>query len=288
MTEASKYLLKLAKQITVPYTKLPTCQAVMITGSVAKGLADFYSDIDMTIYYEGELPPMTEFDRIRVENGGGDTKWMIGDHAAGSFAAAYDVKGIEVQIGHTTFVEWDKQIAVVLEQHNIDTPLHKAMEGTLNSIALFGEEHMDRWKARIRAYPDELAEAMVRKNLQFFPVWGLLPHFETRDSNLWFNQILVEASQHMIGALAGLNRLYFTTFQFKRMGYFIDQMTLKPDNFAQRIDGLFGSDLQTAAFELEKLVEETIGLIETHMPQVDTSLAKRRIGWRIQPWGPEA
>ncbi|MEM8862305.1 MAG: nucleotidyltransferase domain-containing protein, partial [Chloroflexota bacterium] len=138
MTDASEYLLKLAKRITEPYTKLPTCRAAMITGSVAKGLADYYSDIDMTIYYEGELPPMAEFDRIRVENGGGDRKWMIGDHSTGSFAAAYDVNGIEVQIGHTTIAELQKQFAVVLVQHETDTPLHKALEGTLNSIALYG------------------------------------------------------------------------------------------------------------------------------------------------------
>ncbi|MEM8860962.1 MAG: hypothetical protein AAGD96_21780, partial [Chloroflexota bacterium] len=242
---------------------------------------------DMTIYYEGELPPMAEFDRIRVENGGGERKWMIGDHSTGSFAAAYDVNGIEVQIGHTTIAELQKQFAVVLVQHETDTPLHKALEGTLNSIALYGESYLEGWKEQARHYPDELAEAMVRKNLQFFPVWGLLPHFETRDSNLWFNQILVEASQRMIGALAGLNRLYFTTFQFKRMGYFINQMAHKPENFAERIDGLFKSDLQTAAFELEKLVQETFEMIEVHMPQIDTSMAKRRIGWRIQPWDPQ-
>ena len=46
-TDATTCLLNLAKQITEPYTKLPTLRAAMITGSVAKGLADLTSKSPM-------------------------------------------------------------------------------------------------------------------------------------------------------------------------------------------------------------------------------------------------
>ncbi len=286
MTDASNYLYLLAQKITYPYTKLPTLRSAMITGSVAKGLSDYYSDIDMTFYYEDSLPDEETLTTIREENGGSERKWVIGDRETGSFAEAFHIDGIEVQIGHTTIESWEKSIAEVLENHNADTPLHKAMEGTLNSKALFGKEYMDQWKAQIAQFPDELAEEMVKKNLQFFPLWGLEPHFNTRDASVWYFQTLAESAQHIIAILAGLNKLYFTTFQFKRMARFIDQMSIKPTNLTSRLEQLFKTDMHTAVSDLENLVSETIALVEEHMPTVDTTKAKARIGWRQEEWTP--
>ncbi len=284
MTPESEYLIQLAKKITAPYTNLPTIKSVMITGSAAKGLSDDYSDIDMTMYYEEQLPDEDVLDAIRTGLGGSERRWVIGDRSAGSFAEAYGLCGIEVQIGHTLIDKWEETITYVHSAEDVDTHAQKAMEGTLACQALFGEVLIDKWKAQIAAFPPELGKAMVEKNLQFFPVWGLEPHFRTRDATIWYYQILVETAQRLVGILAGLNQLYFTTFQFKRQRRFIEQMAIKPDNFAERLDGLFTAVLSDALPQLEALVSETIALIETHMPEVDTSKAKARIGWRQEPW----
>lgn len=286
MTQASDYLVQLATRLTKPYTRLPTLRAAMLTGSAAKGLADFYSDIDMTYYYEGTLPDEETLGAIREQNGGSPRKWVIGDRKTGSFAEAYHIDGIEVQIGHTTIASWEASIKSVLEDLDIDTPRQKAMEGTLASVALFGKPYMDRWKAQIAAYPDALAEAMVKHNLRFFPVWGLKPHFATRDATVWFYHILVESAHHVVGILAGLNRLYFTTFQFKRMKRFTEQMSIKPDNLYERLEQIFESEMETAVHDLEQLIAETLALVDAHMPQIDTSAAKAKIGWRQKAWQP--
>lgn len=284
MTNASKYLLALAHQIAAPYTKLPTIRAAMVTGSAAKGIADTYSDLDMTIYYADELPPEEELVAIYRAHGAPERNWIIGERTEHSFAEAYAVNGIEVQIGHTTIAAWEETMAEVLEKLNCDTPIQKALEGTLNCRALYGETYIERWKRQIRAYPPALAEAMVKRHLAFFPIWGLAPHFRTRDATIWYYQILVEAAHNLMGVLAGLNRLYFTTFQFKRMGRFVAQMEIAPPDMAARLDAVFLGAQRDALAELEALVAETVALVEIHMPAVDTTRAKRRIGWRQQPW----
>lgn len=284
MTPESEYLIQLAEKITAPYTNLPTIKSVMITGSAAKGLSDDYSDIDMTMYYEEQLPDEEALDAIRTGLGGSERRWVIGDRSAGSFAEAYGLCGIEVQIGHTLIDKWEETITYVHSAEDVDTNAQKALEGTLACQALFGEALIDKWQAQIAAFPPELGKAMVEKNLQFFPVWGLEPHFRTRDATIWYYQILVETTQRLIGILAGLNQLYFTTFQFKRQRRFIEQMAIKPDNFAERLDWLFTAVLSDALPQLEALVSETIALVETHMPEADTSKAKARIGWRQEPW----
>lgn len=287
MINPSEYLYNLASNITEPYTQLPAIRSAMITGSVAKGLCDFYSDIDMTYYYEEALPDEETLAAIREQNGGSERKWIIGDRETGSFAEAFYIDGIEVQIGHTTIKSWEASIAEVLENLTVDTPLQKAMEGTLASKALFGKPYMDAWKAQISAYPDALAEAMVQHNLQFFPLWGLKSYFGPRDATIWYYQLLVESVHRILGILAGLNKLYFTTFQFKRTGKFVNQMTIKPDNLAARLDGLFGLKMNTAVHQLELLVSETVALVEAHMPDIDTTAVKARLGWEHPAWEPK-
>lgn len=286
MTPASDYLLALAHRIAAPYTALPTLRAAMVTGSAAKGISDYHSDLDLTMYYAEELPTEAALAALREGHGAAERKWLLGDRAQNSFAEAYDVNGIEVQIGHTTIGVWEETMAEVLEKLNCDTPIHKALEGTLHCQALYGEAYIETWKARIRAYPPALAEAMVKKHLRFFPVWGLGPHFQTRDATLWYYQMMVEAAQNLVGVLAGLNQLYFTTFQFKRMGRFIHEMEVAPTNLASRIEVLFQPDMARATAELEMLIAETVALVEERMPQVDTAPAKRRIGWRQRAWTP--
>lgn len=284
MTPQSDYLVTLARKVLQPYTQLPTLRAAMVTGSAAKGLADNYSDLDMTCYYADTLPDEEALAAIRQQHGVADRKWLLGDRAEGSFAEAYDLYGIEVQIGHTTIAAWEASIDKVLVELDCASPLQKALEGTLACQALYGDAYIQQWKERLLAYPPALAEAMVKKHLAFFPLWGLEPHFRTRDATIWFYQSMVEAAQNLVGVLAGLNQLYFTTFQFKRMNRFFKQMTIAPIDLAPRLERLFQPDRTVAVAELEALVAETVTLVETYMPTIDTTKAKRRLGWRQQAW----
>lgn len=289
MTPASEYLIQLAHHIAQPYRALPTIRAAMVTGSAAKGLSDYYSDLDLTMYYADELPSEEVLASIRGQHGAAARKWTLGDPASGtSFAEAYDVKGIEVQIGHTTIAAWEETMAEVLVKLNCEPPIQKALEGTLACQALYGKSYIQQWKEQIATYPPALAEAMVKKHLAFFPVWGLDHHFRTRDATIWYYQNLVEITHNLIGVLAGLNRLYFTTFQFKRMGRFVAQMAITPPNLATRLEALFQGEMAQVSVEVESLVAETVALVETYMPTIDTATAKRRIGWRQQPWAPLA
>ncbi len=65
----SEYLLTLGKRLLEPYTRLRRARAAMITGSAAEGISDYFSDLDMTVYYEGELPSEEELAHIRIADG---------------------------------------------------------------------------------------------------------------------------------------------------------------------------------------------------------------------------
>ena len=283
-TPQSDYLLNLGKKILEPYTKLPTARAAMITGSVAEGISDFYSDLDMTVYYENELPSEEELARIREQNGAAERAWLLGDRAEGNIAEAYELNGIQAQIGHALIPIWENDIAQVLERFNADTPLHKAMSGILESITVFGDEHMTRWKEKIAAYPDGLRRAMVEQHLKFFPYWNIQKQIAARDATIWHYQILTEAAYNLVAVLAGLNRLYFTNFQFKKMRRFLVQMQIIPENFAERIETLIKQDAADAAIALEDLVRDVVKLVQDEMPDVDVSAVKKNLGKRRPAW----
>jgi hypothetical protein len=173
----------------------------------------------------------------------------------------------------------------VLERWNADTPLHKAMSGTLECVAVHGDETIERWKARIRDFPDGLARAMVERWLKFFPVWYVQDALDTRDATLWHFQIRTETAYNLIGVLAGLNRLYFTTFQFKKMRRFLDQMAIKPERMTDRLEDLFRQPPPAAAASLEALVRDVLALVAREMPEFDISASTRRIGGRRPRWG---
>lgn len=286
-TPHSLYLLRLGTQLLEPYTRLSTARAGMITGSAAEGVADAFSDLDMTVYYDGALPTEAELHDVRAAHGAPDREWLLGERDGGAIAEAYEWNGIQVQIGHVTIAQWESDIAEVVDRHACDTPLHKAMSGTLGSVTVAGAEWMDRWKARIASYPVELQQAMVRTHLRCFPIW-YMPHvLDARDAALWQRQMLVEGGYNVLGILAGLNRRYFSPFQFKKMRRFLAGLTIVPDRCAERLDRLASAPPHDAVREYERLVEDTLALVRLHMPDIDVSAASRRLGQRRPPWNLE-
>jgi predicted nucleotidyltransferase len=282
MSDKTQDLLKLVKRNVKAYIANPKTKAVMITGSVAEGLCDEYSDCDVMLYYD-ELPSEEELHLARQQNQG-SLIGILGDRQEGAIGESFLVNGVECQFAHATIAQWEKEISTILEKFDVQSPLMKAMSGTLVGIPLYGETLIGQWKAKIANYPDGLAQTMVEHYLKFVPIWGMQSKLAKRDTTLWYYQILVESAQNLLGVLSGLNHLYYSTFQFKRMSRFIEQMEIAPENLVSRLEGLFCHEAPVAVNELEALVRETVELVEVNMQRVDTSEARRRLGWRQQPW----
>lgn len=276
MNPTSERSLAIAQQIAQAYTIHPQAKAAMVTGSVAQGEADQYSDIDMSIYYD-RLPAEAALQAVRQQLQGSDRLWTIDDRSGGAFIEAFQLAGVECQIGHFTIAALEQDLNRVLDQLEVKSPLQKVLSGILICRPLYGEALIQQWQERVANYPDSLAQAMVEQHLQFVPLWKMQERLATRDTTLWQQQILVEAAQNILGVLAGLNRLYYSTFQFKRMGKFIAQMTIAPDRLGDRLESLFHAEFPAAAAQLKTLVKDTVELVDLHMPQVNTAKVRQSI-----------
>jgi hypothetical protein len=161
--------------------------------------------------------------------------------------------------------------------------MHKGLECLPHVISLHGETLVRGWQARAAAYPDELRVAVVKHYLRFLPLWYRHERFARRDAPVFAYQTLVEGSLNVLGVLAGLNRVYFHPFQFKRMRRFVAELGLAPDHLADRIDSLYAVSRPDNFFAYEQLVRDTVDLVDEHLAVVDTSRVRRFLGRRQEP-----
>ncbi len=284
--EASRSLLALADRIAKVYATETNPRAILLTGSAAEGVSDYFSDLDLVAYYD-QLPREDRMVAARASLQATDAQVSLGREAEARIEE-YVLQDVECQVAHFTIASWERSMASVLEEFDPASHGQKAIMGVLDGVALHGGDLIGRWQANAAVYPEELARAMVEHHLQFFPLWLAAERWDSRDASIFYHQMLVEASLNLLGVLAGLNRLYYSSFQFKRLHRFVGKMRLVPKRLADRLDALFALDPVSAGAELERLVDETVTLVEAHMPTVDTTPARRHIGIRHRPWSPAA
>lgn len=280
-TEASLRLRELASEVADVVIAELAPRAVLLTGSAAEGISDRWSDLDLIVYHD-QLPPEAAIDAVRALLAGRDlmvlTPWD-GD----SYGQSFVLRGVECQLGHATVAATEREFDQVLVELDVDSPLQKAFDGMTHGIPLHGEDLLGAWQARLADYPDGLRRAMVERHLLIPPMWMADDRMATRDATIFRHQMLVQAALNLLAVLAGLNRVYFSSFQFKRVHAFAARLALTPPDLAERLERLF-DDPHRAGAGLEALVIETLALVERELPDLDTTRARRWVGRRPERW----
>lgn len=97
MNHDNQWRLKMARQIAPVYAANPKVVAVAVSGSVGRGWADRYSDIELDVYWHE--PPADE-DRQRVIrrlNGNIIGYWPLED---AEWSEDYYVQGVQLDLSH--------------------------------------------------------------------------------------------------------------------------------------------------------------------------------------------
>lgn len=271
MAEKSDVLKRrdIARRVVGALVARSDLKASLLTGSVAQGTADEHSDLDLLNYY-AMLPASGEF-AVWIEEVGGELIRDLGPPDEDGFVAAYMVDGVQVQTGAQTLGSIDRELERI-ESGDVDWTRAKLATGLLEGVPLHGAEVIDAWRARA-AYPESLRRQEVEANLGVFPVWAADDQLASRDAELFRRQMLVEGAFRLLAVLSAVNRLYFTTFQFKRASAHIDRMRVKPERLAERLDRVADGDPSEAAEELRKLTVETRAVVEAEMPEVDSGVS---------------
>lgn len=163
MSEAPN-ILSLARMVAALYAELPPVTAVALAGSLAAGVGDDQSDIDLYVYSLAEVPladrrRIAERDAARADVD--NQFWEPGDEW---IDWASGVK-VDVMFRHPAWIE--DQLNRVLVQHQASTGYSTCFwYNVLNSAPLFDR---DGWYARLQEharqpYPEPLRQAVIAKN----------------------------------------------------------------------------------------------------------------------------
>ncbi len=277
--------LRLAARIMQSYVSTTQPQAVLLTGSVAEGRCDAFSDIDMIMYYD-ELPSELKLEKAHALLFPQDLFLLAPLNEEGCIED-FHLQGVECQVVHCTVAAWEETMNQVFIGLDVVSPNQKALSGLLRGQALYGDTLIAKWQERVANYPDALGHAMIAYHLKFFAIWYREEFMLRRDARLWIQEILVETGYNILGILAGLNRQYYTSFQLKHMRDFIAKLQVAPIDLAHRLERLCGNEPAIAIQEAEQLVKECVMLINKYLPDIDTTQIARRLDQRQRPWNGE-
>jgi len=162
---------------------LPGALCAMVFGSTVDGMADASSDLDMGIVFD-QLPAEAELRAACANAGGGDWVWHNGNLHEEGMAVGFPLDGIEVQIAYSEPAILQRDLNELLVQHKPDTLNHKVAEGLLKAEGLIDTARLEAWRAQVAAYPQGLADAMMRHYLTEPTPWKWFGYLLQRDAAL--------------------------------------------------------------------------------------------------------
>ncbi len=299
--EMSRAGLDLARAVAGAYIDNPNVRAVMVGGSVARGCADEFSDLEIGVFWR---TPPSDAERMEAVSRMGGEVWKFEpfrDGRAGEHVGLSEsTVGSEQHRGtamvspiHLTVEAAEERIGALVD--GLDTASHNyEFAAAINyGVPLYSEALIEEWKERVGAFPTSLAVKLVQENLWLGP-WFNWTGYGKRVDHLVVAQHLVWMQQGIVSILAALNREYLPSSEYKWVGWFIDRLSIKPSDCAVRLKATFGKDdLSDAVRGLVELGMETIDLVEDHLPDVnEMSLFEAHPGvdtsWARERWKQES
>ena len=284
MNEASAGRFALAQQLAPHFGASPKVAAVAVTGSVARGDADRFSDIDLAVFWSHA--PTEQERREIIKRARGRRAQLAASHGEEAcWSDTYEVDGIAIDVRHMDVETTSRILADVLERFDPSLSQQRHLASLLSALPLADSSAvLTDWQSRAMVYPRGLSMAMVRAHLRFRPRWELEMLAE-RGEQFALYESFCTVEKQMLLVLMGLNRLYYPGWQ--RVDRLMEQMRIAPLKLAARFKQIFGSvsiDPMASVYQLHDLIEETFPLVQTHLSELDTAQARARFQERRQTW----
>lgn len=281
MTEASTWRFEIAERIAASYGKNPKVKAIMVAGSVGRGVADRYSDLEVDVYYSE--PPIKEERIVSARGCGGEGVELAEDEI--EWEEQFCVNGFHVATSTFLVSTMERLLDETVDHCKVDEDAQMRLHSVLHSKAFLGDDLIEGWQERARHYPDGLVHAMLAGNLRFRGFGYAESMFAARDDALALYEIFVGIGRQVMGALMGLNRMYLPTPSgLKWMDESIDMMAIKPVDLSARMKRAFQVDLVDGVREWHILVDEVLALVDQHVPNFNTSPYREQLVKRRQVW----
>jgi predicted nucleotidyltransferase len=245
-TARSEELRALAQRIADALP--PEAVEVVLTGSVARGMADDVSDIEMLVVTEEQLSLAEAFELAR--RAGLEERDSWGDPSTPTRRVFGYLDGQPVET-----IWWSRELA------EESFAAGGSAEALANGVPLRTSGLLEGWQEQLADYPNELAAERIEQAAErwggFAPA-GLLT-LVREDVTLARMEWLVESAQRVLAIVYALNRVHQPTA--KRLEARVKVLPIKPERLAERVDeALAEPDPRRALLTMTELQLDTVRL----------------------------
>lgn len=271
MNDASLWRYEVAQYVAPIIARNPKVKAVIVGGSVSRGNADSYSDIEIGVFWS---EPPTDTERLAPIEPSGGVFWELDpyDPVEQTWMDGWGMGGVKMDVRNLTLEGFEQYLSDVLENADTTDFKHMAISAVQHSIPLYNPTLIEQWQARITVYPPALARAMVEEHLHLDAWCWWVELLAKRGDLPLFYSSLSAAAKDLLVILMGLNGIYHPGFKW--MQRLIGEMTIAPTGLAERIENPFRAEPLQARAIFRDLMLETYDLIDAHMPEVETQEAR--------------
>ncbi len=268
-------LLALAERVSADYATNPQIEAILLTGSVAHGSTDCNSDIDLILSYAA-LPSAEEMATLQAaaKQSGGD---LYGYDPAEGLACYHFIDGIKVDFAHQRTSETNKRICDFLtDPASADATTHIILSGIVQGKPLHGAAVINGWQQQLANLPATFGETLVKQNLRFPPKAILRDMGAGRRDYALVYELLMESVKRLTNIWCGLNGM-IPPGKLKSLERLQSRLPIAPAQFTDRVRYLWVLPPDEAVDLFYQLVEETLMLVQQHLPMLDTTQPRQRL-----------
>jgi hypothetical protein len=273
--QAVAHRVAVAEALAPRYAAVDGVAAVLLAGSVARGLADERSDLEVDVYWHH--PPGDVERRAVVDEAGWE--WVYAEADDNEWADGVRLDGVKVDVSQFTTATIDGYLDA-LRSGDTEPELQVRATALLDGRALAGADLIESWRRRLAPYPDALALAMVDGGLPPRPV-ERLEMLRERDDPVLLTRDLLEGVHGLLDALFAVNRTYVPHPFHKWLSFECAQLALAPVDLEARIRRVLGAPGDGVP-DFVRLTEETFALVEEHVPAYDVAAARADFGLSLR------
>jgi len=257
--------VEIGRRVAAGYRTHDAVAVVLLAGSVARGLADDLSDIELDVYWS--RPPTPEEREAAVEGAGwGRVYAEVDEH---EWADGLSADGVKVDVSGFTTSTIDGYVDAALAG-DTEAELQVRVTALRDGRVLHGDDVVAAWRRRVEVYPETLAVAMVEDGLSLRSR-ERLEMLAARDDVVLLHRDLVDGVQGVLDALFGMNRVWCPHPHHKWLDWEATLLTIKPDRLVERVRALMVASPDEIVTGLGSLVDDTLDLCEKHVPDADVA-----------------
>jgi predicted nucleotidyltransferase len=252
----------------------------VITGSVARGLSDDRSDLDVYLY--GDRPDVAVLaDPHRFDPIGARAEFGVRTTTGWFTKLRCDTRYVDVESVDISLL--GDAADALSSPRPAPSWVVKVAAGLRDAIAVRGGDELETWQRRL-TYRDETATADVHARVsRLLSPTALFELTAARGDALSFTARLAAVLLDAVALLGAVNRRFIPTDEPKWMPWHLAQLTHRPADVGARIHDALTRPTMGAMADLDALLAETLDLVDTHVPETDTGAARYALGLRPRP-----